>query len=138
MQFQFHNGTIKTWPRYTRKNFAKGRFNSITVQLRHTTEVHIIYLTLFQFHNGTIKTKVFQEHLPLDKKFQFHNGTIKTYSSIQSVQQSSWFQFHNGTIKTHFRIFEDEIFQKFQFHNGTIKTREDFENEILWWNVSIP
>ena len=53
--FQFHNGTINTI-HAGNKNISIHSFNSTTVQLIHTTEVHITCLTSFQFHNGTINT----------------------------------------------------------------------------------
>ena len=80
-------------------NFSRC-FNSITVQLRHTTQLSDRYHSLFQFHNGTIKTLAVLTLPVLQLQFQFHNGTIKTLQNPVFIRTDIAFQFHNGTIKT--------------------------------------
>ena len=55
-EFQFHDGTIKTFPFIV----------SFTI------------CTLFQFHDGTIKTRFTLLPQRAHRLFQFHDGTIKT------------------------------------------------------------
>ena len=97
--FQFHNGTINTLLRDI-VVISLLRFNSTTVQLIHTTEVHIIYLMSFQFHNGTINTQSFDAQNFWVQMFQFHNGTINTKRATLLRASGIVFQFHNGTINT--------------------------------------
>ena len=56
--FQFHKGTIRTG--LSKRAFNSSTyFNSIKVQLEHTTVLSVLVLNLFQFHKGTIRTYQF-------------------------------------------------------------------------------
>ena len=113
--FQFHKGTIRTFPS-TVKMPCYGYFNSIKVQLEPV-------LPLEQ---------------PKNKTFQFHKGTIRTHFLIRCVCILLIFQFHKGTIRTGTWIpTTTDTIPKFQFHKGTIRT-------IHYWfglnrsDISIP
>ena len=57
MKFQFHKGTIKT--NNVLRCFKLGiNFNSIKVQLKHSSLISRTERNIFQFHKGTIKTVV--------------------------------------------------------------------------------
>ena len=61
--FQFHNGTIKTI-QCSNIGHILGNFNSIMVQLKHVIpDFGITFHPLFQFHNGTIKTTIYEFEL---------------------------------------------------------------------------
>ena len=55
--FQFHSGSIKSWPRAHFSTWPRQSFNSIVVRLKvpRQAALRIVALGKFQFHSGSIK-----------------------------------------------------------------------------------
>ena len=78
VQFQFHNGSIKSTKYLMMKKSS----------------------AMFQFHNGSIKSRIGCPDCLSLLGFQFHNGSIKSCVGRRGLSLRWWFQFHNGSIKS--------------------------------------
>ena len=75
--FQFHKGTIRTFP-CRDVYYVMRYFNSIKVQLEQPKTDARTSVFIFQFHKGTIRTPDTLPFRLLPLIFQFHKGTIRT------------------------------------------------------------
>ena len=138
VRFQFHKGSIKTFPDSVKDSQFLPNFNSIKVRLRPNENEVSFCLCKFQFHKGSIKTLSSNWQSCKASVFQFHKGSIKTASAGDLLPAYNNF----NSIKVRLRLFR--VWQQwawnhqFQFHKGSIKTPNTYRPHYHGIIISIP